>query len=552
MSGQFRLISEIRGEVMNIFDRIVSAVSPEAGLRREKARYTLDVIRTFRDSGYDESGASHSKNAMKGWDASSRSPQEDIDRNLHTLRQRSRSLMMTAPIAVSAIKTNRTNIVGVGLKARPTVDRDVLGISEYEAKAWNKKTQREFELWAKSKHCDSTKINNFYEMQQIACISWLMNGDAVALIKYSDAEAAFMPYGLRIHLIESDKVCNPHSTGSYVNLQLKDEITGNRIYNGVEIDDNGAVVAYHICSTYPNSMLQAEKNWVRVKAFGEKTGFPNVLMIFESERAEQYRGVPYLSSVIESLKQLTRYSEAEIMAAVINGFFTVFITSEKGTSDIPFPGFGGTDEEAGVQTDGSNYGMGPGMINILAPGEDIKMADPSHPNGNFDAFTTAYAKYIGAALEIPHELLLKQFGASYSASKAALEEAWKAFRMKRTWLINDFCQPVYEMWLVEAIAKNRISAPGFFLDPAIREAWCKCAWNGPSQGMLDPLKEINAATKRVSLGVSTREIETMEMNGGNFDDNAEQLKREAEKMGEINELLNSERAEEGNRKEREE
>ena len=61
--------------------------------------------------------------------------------------------------------------------------------------------------------------------------------------------------------------------------------------------------------------------------------------------------------------------------------------------------------------------------------------------------------------------------------------------------------------------------------------------------MLDPLKEVNAATRRVRLGISTREIETMEMSGGSFDDNAEQLKREAEKMGEINALLEPEKPE---------
>lgn len=528
---------------MNLFDKMIAAVNPAAALQREKARCSLDMIRKFRNSGYDESGASHTKTVMQGWNASSKSPQEDIDRNLHTLRQRSRSLMMSAPIAVSSIKTNRTNIVGVGLRARPTIDREVLGISEAEAKAWNKKTQREFELWAKSKHCDSTKVNNFYEMQQIACTSWLMNGDAVVLIKYNDAESVFLPYGLRLHMIESDRVCNPYSGGNYLNLQQVDEKTHNRIFNGVEIDKGGAVAAYHICSSYPNSMLQPQKKWVRVKAFGEKTGFPNVLMIFESERAEQYRGVPYLSPVIEALKQLTRYSEAEIMAAVINGFFTVFVKTTRDASELPFTGIDNDDAGDKSANEGKTYGMGPGMINILDPNEDITLADPSHPNGNYDAFTAAYAKYIGAALEIPYELLLKQFGASYSASKAALEEAWKAFRMKRTWLVNDFCQPVYEMWLVEAIAKGRIKAPGFYLDPAIREAWCKCAWNGPSQGMLDPLKEINAAAKRVQLGVSTREIETMEMNGGSFDDNVEQLKREAEKMGEISTLLNPEQKE---------
>ena len=202
---------------------------------------------------------------------------------------------------------------------------------------------------------------------------------------------------------------------------------------------------------------------------------------------------------------------------------------------MPFTGIG--DEESEGLEDARNYGLGPGMINVLAPGEDVKMADPARPNTNFDAFTTAYAKYIGAALEIPSELMLKQFGASYSASKAALEEAWKAFRMKRNWLVKDFCQPVYEIWLVEAIAKGRIKAPGFFLDASIRKAWSKCVWNGPSQGMLDPLKEVNAATKRVALGVSTREKETMELNGGNFDDNATQLKYEAERMGEIEKFL---------------
>ena len=184
--------------------------------------------------------------------------------------------MMSAPIAVSAIKTSRTNIVGVGLKARPMIDREVLGLSESEAKAWNKKTQREFELWAKSKHCDSTKINNFYEIQQIACISWLMNGDAAVLVKYNEKESAFMPYSLRIHLIESDKICSPYSLGGYVNLQQTNPENGNRIYNGVEIDKNGAVTAYYICNTYPNASLQAEKKWVRVEAFGRRTGFPNV------------------------------------------------------------------------------------------------------------------------------------------------------------------------------------------------------------------------------------------------------------------------------------
>ncbi len=520
---------------MNLIDKIVEAVSPQAALKRASARYKLDTVRKFKNSGYDESGAARNKNSMRGWLASSKTPQEDIDRNIPVLRQRSRSLFMSAPLAVSAIKTNRTNIVGEGLKLKSTIDADFLGMTPDEAAQWQRSAEKEFTLWAQSKFCDSTRVNNFYEIQQTACMSWLMNGDACVLLEY-ERPTRTLPYGLRIHLIESDRVSTPHTTGNNVYLYATNPDNGNRIFNGVEVGKNNRVVAYHICSTYPNSSLHAQKEWKRIKAFGDKTGNPNILMIYETERAEQYRGVPYLAPVIESLKQLTRYSEAEMMAAVINGFFTVFVKSEKGTSELTFTGV--VDEEDRVTDDDRNYELGPGMVNIMNPGEDVEFADPKRPSTNFDAFTTSLAKYVGAALEIPVEILVKNFASSYSASRAALLEAWKAFRMKRSWLAADFCQPVYEIFLSEAIASGRLKAPGFFLDPLIRMAYCGAQWNGPAQGMIDPEKEVDAAEKRVALGVSTRQREAIEMTGGDFDSNVAQLAREEQLMKEAG-LLSS-------------
>lgn len=512
---------------MNIFDRVVEAVSPQTALRRESARWKLKTIRAFQNSGYDESGAARNKNSMRGWLASSKTPQEDIDKNIPVLRQRSRSLFMSSPLAVSAIKTNRTNIVGEGLRLKSAIDADFLRMTPEQAAEWQSSAEREFELWAQSKFCDSTRVNNFYEIQQVACMSWLMNGDACVLLEYERPTRA-LPYGLRIHLIESDRVSTPHSSGNNVYLYATAPDTKNRIFNGVEVDSNNRVVAYHICSTYPNSNLYARKEWKRVKAFGDKTGIPNVLMIYETERAEQYRGVPYLAPVIESLKQLTRYSEAEMMAAVINGFFTVFVKSEKGTSEMGFTGV--VDEEERLTDDDVNYELGPGMVNMLASGESIEIADAKRPSSNFDAFTTSLAKYVGAALEIPVEILVKHFSSSYSASRAALLEAWKAFRMKRSWMAADLCQPVYEIFLTEAIAGGRLKAPGFFLDPLIRMAYCGAQWNGPAQGMIDPVKEVNAAEKRINIGISTRQRETIEMTGGDFDSNVMQLARENQLM----------------------
>lgn len=130
--------------------------------------------------------------------------------------------------------------------------------------------------------------------------------------------------------------------------------------------------------------------------------------------------------------------------------------------------------------------------------------------------------------------------ASYSASRAALLEAWKAFKMRRTWFSSDFTQPIYELWLAEAVARGRINAPGFFNDPIIRKAWARAEWIGPAQGQIDPTKEVEAAIMRVKQGFSTRERETYELTGGNWDDNIDQITRENELLAKANSVQQKE------------
>lgn len=519
-------------------------------VRQEAAKFVTATIKTsYKNSGYSHSGGSVDKRSLKGWIADSRSPVEDIDMNLFTLRQRSRSLYMGAPLATSAMKTYLSNVVGAGLKCHPKIDYEFLGLNRDEAKQWEAHTMREFALWTDAKqNCDATGINDFHEMQGLALISWLLNGDCFALIDSKPA-TQFSPYSLRIHLIESDRVTNPNTTAfSGLTGQVWfNQDNGNRVYNGVEIDDNGGILAYHVCNFYPNSFIPTKqlRRWTRIPAFAQNTGMANILHIMQSDRPEQYRGVPLLAPVIESLKQLTRYIDAELVASVINGFFTAFITSPMPTSDVILSESMEPEQKVDQSEDG--YEMGPGTINRLIPGEKVEVADPKRPSQNFDAFVTSLARYIGAAIEIPYELLLKSFNASYSASRASLLEAWKSFRMRRTWLARGFCQPSYELWLAEAVARGRINAPGFFDDPIIRKAWAKAEWNGPSPGQLDPLKEVMASQKKVDAGFSTHERETIELNGGDWDSNMETIIRENELLKEATSVFNPEEIEQTNK-----
>lgn len=490
-----------------------------------------------QNKGYGDAGASYAKKALKGFIAASGSPREDIDAHNYTLRQRARMLYMAAPVATSAIKTNRTNVIGCGLQLKSRINRTKLGLTPEQAKEWQRKAEDEFELWAANKrNCDAIGVNNFYTAQQLALASCLVSGDLIVLLKHEEP-TVLNPYGLRFHMIEADRVSTPTNTtaGSsyFANMTQGETKEGNLIYDGVEVDKNGRILAYWIRNTYPFQQTADLTEWKRVLANGEETGLPNVLHVMETERPEQYRGVSYLAQVIEPLLQMRRYTDSELTAAVVESFFTAFIKTEAEPNEMPYDETAGEGNEP-VNDDPSEYEMGPGTINIMKPGEDVVFGDPKRPAGGFDGFVVAICKQIGAALEIPADLLLKSFNASYSASRAALLEAWKAFKMRREWFADDFCRPLYEVWMAEAVARGRIIAPGFFSDPSIRAAWLGSEWIGPTQGQLDPVKEITAEKLACENGFSTREQSTIRLNGGSFEANAEQLADENSRLAEAN------------------
>lgn len=495
----------------------------------------------FRNTGYSETGASFKKGSLATYFPTRSSPTSDIDVNLPTLRGRSSDLAMGTPVATSAINTSRTNIIGAGLKLSPRPKHKLLGLTAAEGAAWANKTKEEFDLWANSKFCDIFKKNNFYEMQDIAQTCFLIDGDSFALIKYRNPLPG-MPYQLRIQIVEGSRVCNPTPQNVYgpINpwavIMNSPENPLNRIVNGVEIDPDGTVVAYWVANRYPYDPTRMGEipKWQRVEAFGKQTGYPNILQISHDDRPEQYRGVPYLAPVIETVKQISRYTEAELTSAIIKSFFSLFVTAEQGSVGAGIlPLTEPYDDKDKLTMDPNAFELGPGNINTLPPGYDVKSMDPGRSLSTFEPFMHELIKQVGASLEIPYEVLTKSFTASYTAARAALLQAWAAFKMRRTWFSRDFCQPVYEAWLTEAVSRGRIDAPGFFSDPLIRKAWYSAEWYGPVMGVLDPVKEAQGAALKVQYGFSTHEKETAEMTGTDWSDNIERLAVENKTMQEL-------------------
>lgn len=502
-------------------------------MAKRRARYRGKKKTHFKNSGYGEGGASSTIKSMKQYWPRQYSAKSDINAVLGTLRNRASDLSINTPIGAAAINRSSIHAVGSGLKAFPRPNYRVLGITADEAREWSRKVSQEFELWAQSTECDIIHRNNFYDMQWIAYQRYLIDGDHFVIIRRKNPTPN-MPYSLRLQLLEGNRVSNPIGYETFAisdswAVEMINSDNGNSIINGVEIDKYGAVVAYWVSNNVPGDPTETHEvtKWARVEAFGANTGYANVLQICHDVRAGQYRGVPYLAPVIETLKQVSRYTTAELTSAIVKSFFSLFFTAKDSTTgdlnDYLGDPLKNEDDPLEPVVNPAEYSLGPGTLNALPKGVDVKSVDASNAQSTFGVFEGELIKQLAAALSIPSEVLMGTFTSSYSASRAALLQAWEEFKLRRSWFARDFCQPIYELWLVEAVATGRIEAPGFFDDPMIRSAWVSCNWFGPTMSILDPQKDVQGSMLRVQNGLSTREREAMEMTGSDFEDNLDQL-----------------------------
>jgi lambda family phage portal protein len=488
-------------------DKIIGFFSPELETKRVRQR----AMTSFYAGGYPIPGDPNDR-AMRGFGVSQNMADADILPGLGRMRAGSRDLFMNTPVPVAILKRFKTNVIGFGLSLQAQLDRKFLGLSDEQAEAWEELVEGEWCMWADSQECDLTRTQCFSELQALAFFSHMLSGDCFVALPYVDRPGSL--YKLKVHVLEADMVSTPpHMVETY------------NLAGGVEVDENGAPIAYHL-RTIPKdySLYSNQANyqsilgtWKRIEAFGAQSGRRNMLHLFQKDRPSQRRGVPLLAPVLSQLKQISRLSEAELMAALVTAFFTVFLESNSSAQGLPSLGAASTILNPTTNpADVDQIEMGYASVVGLPNGVKATMVDPKRPNAAFDPFFTALVKQVSAAVELPYELVLMHFSASYSATRGIMVEAWKVFRERRIWVARNLCQPVYQEFLMEGVLSGRIKAPGFVEDLRIRAAWCGSTWTGPGQGQIDPAKETEAAKARIDARLSNHDIEYNAIHGNDW------------------------------------
>lgn len=445
----------------------------------------------------------------------------DLLNDLPMMVSRSRDLARNNGIAASGIQTLKDNIIGSVLKLSSKPHYRMLGIDRDQAEELGNAIEAQFEPWANTTDCDAARTNTLLGLTLQALGSVMMNGEALAIPVWADRPGS--NWRTRIHMVEPDRLATPPG------MDHRTDIRG-----GIRVDRYGAPVTYYIQATHPGDRYTVADPFAfrAVPAF-TRDGLRRVIHLHDQERPGQSRGKPVVSSVMKEFKLLGKYADAHLETAVAQSLIAAFLESDlppESAAEL----FGSNPDSVWREQLSDYHGRLQGSAVIPLPtGARLSAFNPSSPNPAFGAFMENAQRHIATALNMPYELLLKDFSkTNYSSARAAMLEAWRYFHGRRRWIKDHWLRPIFELWFEEAAWAGRI--PGVAREDYIanRYAYSRSRWVFSGRGWVDPVKEANAAKIRMESGLSTLEDEAAEQ-GLDWEEVLDQRAREDRRRQEL-------------------
>ncbi len=492
--------------------------------RREKSKavVAVDQLEPFAYGG--QKSFSNWENSI--WDGGKFSggfgPTQVYVKDYWTLRARSTQLFNENQFAVGIIRRLITNEINIGLTPEVAPDEAIIGVPEDSLVDWSETVENRFHIWSKNpKLCDFKQESTFGAIQRAARMEALISGDV--LIQMRQSQRTFLP---TIRLISGSKVQTP------LGEQASKISKGHKIIHGVELDIRGRVVAHWV--------TQDDLKSKRLPAFGEKTGRRLSWLVYGSDkRLDEVRGLPILSIVMQSLKEIDRYRDSAQRKAVVNSMLAILVkkTNDK-PGTLPFNG-GAVRRDTAAVTDGDgkkrNFDITnqiPGVVmQELQVGEE-PVGFNSQIEINYGAFEDAILQGVAWSLEMPPEIMRLAFSRNYAGSQAAINE-FKIY-LNKFWM--DFgetlCTPVYKEWLISEVLLQKIDAPGFldaWRDPKqydVFGAWTLVTWFGSVKPSTDMVKQAKGSVLLVENGWSTNSRESRMNSGTKFTRNIKRIENE--------------------------
>jgi lambda family phage portal protein len=435
---------------VNWIDRLILGVAPSRGLMRLRARAAASALMR-----YDAAAVTDRTRSLRAMptDADAAAAQRA------RLAMIARDMVRNTPFATRAQSVICNNVVGDGI------------IPKVHARS---KAVRSDMLAVIEQHFDTTDIDaagklNLYGLQRLAMNTVIDAGEVLIRRRFRSArDGLALPFQLEV--LEPDYLDSSRD-------QMK--TGGGLIRGGIEYDAIGRCTGYWLHRDHPGSLGV-------MRAWYESRFVPadEMIHLYRPDRPGQRRGVSWFAPVALQLQDMADYQEAQLLRQKIAACFAAFRVSPD------------ADPVTGSEDPGGLSSLVPGRVQNLAPGEDIRFADPPGVEG-YDEFTSAVLRAVAAGMGITYEALSGDMSrVNFSSARMGRMEmdrnvsSWQWLMM-----IPQFLQPLGR-WAVEDYLLTRRAGQRTDL---------RLDWVPPRRVLVDPTREIPALRDAVRAGFASRQ-----------------------------------------------
>lgn len=449
----------------SLIDRVVSALSPARGVRRERQRALAAAWRQARMH-YD--GATAGRRAF-GWTTVSSDANTVAVSARSRLRDVARDLVRNSTTGKRAVSVISNNIVGAGII--PTIQAK----DEVLKEKLEDLLKQHFDTIA----CDASGKMDLYGLQALAIKSIVSDGE-VLIRRRRRLSTDGLPLPFQLQVLEADYIDASIDGVGPVN-------SNNTVLQGVEFNPFGKIVGYHVFDQHPGSTSNFSAR--ATSSFVPASEIAHVYMV---ERPGQVRGVSWFAPVILRIKDLGDFKEAHLMRQKIAACFAAFIESDEdfqADDRLPEPDGGGPPFEE----------FEPGMIEHLLPGQKVSFGSPPQVQ-DYDPYVKSIERDIAAGMGVSYEAMTGDLsGVNFSSGRMGWLEFQRSVDGWRNYMLIPQMLGACATWFFEGAALvigSRITSPDVVMK-----------WTSPRREMISPGDEVGAIRNAIRSGITSRSEE---------------------------------------------